>query len=259
MMYKGKHKIINNYITACDYSFLVGEIKKAITTKKKLLISPIASHTLVRAYYDNNLNDVLNKFDYLVPDSQWVRWSISFLYGKDKKLNDRVYGPILMQKICLLSSKKRYKVFLYGNTSIVLSSLEAKLKNKFKDLIIIGKEESKFRNLSKKELADLAKKIESLKSDIIFISLGSPKQELFGYELSKLIKKPLIIIPVGAAFDFISGYKKQAPLWMQKIGFEWLYRFLFEPKRLFKRYVFYGLLFLLIIIFNRISKFNYME
>lgn len=257
MVYKGKYKIIDNFITACDYGFILSEIKKAIKNKEKLLISPIASHTLIRAHYDKKLKKILDEFDYLVPDSQWVRWSIPFLYGKERSLENRVYGPKLMLKSLRLAEKRNYKVFLYGNTSKVLTILEKKLINLFPGINICGKEESKFRGLSNKEDQDLAKKINKSGANIIFISLGSPKQEVFSYKLSKLVKRPLIIIPVGAAFDFISENKLQAPKWMRKGGLEWFFRFSIEPVRLFDRYFFYGFLFLILIFTQKIRKFNY--
>ena len=248
MIYKGKYKIINNLITACDYDFVLSEIEKALTNKKKLLISPIASHTLVRAHYDKNLRKTLNKFDYLVPDSQWVRWSIPFLYGKDSGLKNRVYGPELMLKILKLSKNKNYKIFLYGNTGEVLKKLINKLIKDIPNLKIVGIEESKFRKLTNEEWHSLVKKIEISKADIIFISLGSPKQEIFSNELSVHLDKPLLIIPIGAAFDFISKNTPQAPIWIGNLGLEWLYRLIFEKNRLLKRYLFYGVVFLIMIL-----------
>lgn len=257
MVYKGKHKIIDNYITACDYNFLSKKIKENITKKKTLLISPIASHTLVRAHYDEKLRKILDNFDYLIPDSQWVKRSIRFLYGK--RLKERVYGPDLMLKTCLLAENNNLKIFLYGNTKTVLNKLKKRLKAKFPKLKIIADEPSKFRELGKKEWAEFVEKIKKTKLDIIFISLGSPKQEIFGYELSKMLKKPLIIIPTGAAFDFIAGHKPQAPKFIQNIGLEWLFRLSSEPVRLFTRYFFYGLLFIILIFTQKICKFNYRE
>jgi len=259
MVYKRKYKIIDNLITACDYEFVLSEIIKAIKNKKKLLISPIASHTLVRAHYDKNLKKILDKFDYLVPDSQWVRWSIPFLYGKNKSLKDRVYGPDLMLKTCGLAEKTNYRIFLYGNTQKVLNKLKEKLKNIYPLINIVGEEASKFRKLNENELKKLTSKIDNSKSDIIFVSLGSPKQELFCYQLSKNINSPLVIIPIGAAFNFISDQKPQAPKLMQDLGMEWLFRLLNEPKRLSARYLFYGLFFTVLIFKQKITKLNYKE
>jgi len=252
MVYKGKFKIIDNLITACDYDHILNEVSKSINNKKKLLISPIASHTLVKAHFDSYLHKVLQKFDYLLPDSQWVRWSIPFLYGKSKKLDNRVYGPQLMLEVCRLSSKNNLRIFLYGNTDVVLLTLKKRLLKNFPKLKIVGTEASVFRNLTKIELSLLLKKLDKSKPNICFISLGSPKQEVFSYELSKKLTKPLVIIPVGAAYNFISFFEKQAPKYIQNIGLEWLYRLVNDPKRLYKRYLGFGSLYILMILNRKI-------
>jgi exopolysaccharide biosynthesis WecB/TagA/CpsF family protein len=251
MIFLGKFKIIDNDITACDYEYILQKIREAITRKKKLLISPIASHTLVKAHYDKKLKKILDGFDYLLPDSQWVKRAIWFLYGK--RLKERVYGPELMLRVCQLAQDKGLKIFLYGNTQLVLDKLEKKLNNLFPKLKIVGKEESKFRPLTEKEEKELIKKIEKAKPQIIFVCLGSPKQEIFSYHLSKTLKSSVIIIPVGAAFDFIAGAKKQAPRWMGEIGFEWFFRLIHEPKKLWRRYLVDGVLFINLILIKKIS------
>lgn len=246
MIYLGKFKIIDNLITACDYDFILKKIEEAIKGNKSLLISPITSHTLVKAHYDKSLRKVLDSFDYLVPDSQWVKRSIWFLYGK--RLKERVYGPDLMLKTCQLTEKKGFRIFLYGNKKTVLIKLIQKLKEKFPLLKIAGKEESKFRELTEGEMRQLGKSIEKNKGEIIFICLGSPKQEIFSYNLKKYLNTPKILIPVGAAFDFISGNKSQAPKWIQRWGLEWAWRLIQEPRRLGKRYIVDGIQFLLLCI-----------
>ena len=254
MIFKGKFKIIENKITACDYEFVLKKIEEAVKNKKSLLISPIASHTLVRAKYNKNLKKILDGFNYLVPDSQWVRWSLDWLYGV--KLPNRVYGPELMLRICALSEKESYKIFLYGTTLKTLSFLKINLKKKFPKLKITGLEPSKFRELTKREWQELVDKIIKSKADIIFVGLGSPLQEIFSYKLNNLLKRRKVfkvIIPVGAAFDFISGVKKQAPKWMGDWGLEWLFRLINEPK-LWERYF----LSIFIIFWNIIIKTRYL-
>jgi exopolysaccharide biosynthesis WecB/TagA/CpsF family protein len=248
MIFKGKFKIIENKITACDYEFVLKKIEEAVKNKKSLLISPIASHTLVRAKYNKNLKKILDGFEYLVPDSQWVRWSLDWLYGV--KLPNRVYGPELMLRICALSEKEFYKIFLYGTTFKTLSLLEINLKKKFPKLKITGLEPSKFRELTKREWQELVDKIIKSKSEIIFIGLGSPLQEIFSYKLNNLLKRRKVfkvIIPVGAAFDFISGVKKQAPKWMGDWGLEWFFRLINET-HLYNRYLIYGIIFLIFML-----------
>ncbi|HLD83149.1 MAG TPA: WecB/TagA/CpsF family glycosyltransferase, partial [Candidatus Omnitrophota bacterium] len=94
--------------------------------------------------------------------------------------------------------------------------------------------------------ARIVEMINSAGPDILWVGLGSPKQDIWMYEHKARINAP-VMIGVGAAFDFVAGTKKQAPKWMQRSGFEWLFRLSIEPKRLFKRYIFGNALFLYLI------------
>lgn len=252
MIYKGKFKIIENEIAACDYGFLLSQTEKKIEKNQPLLISPIASHTLVKAKQNKKLKKILDGFNFLVPDSQWIRWSLKFLY--QISLPDRVYGPELMKKVLQISSRKKYKVMFYGTKEKTLKKLENKIKEKLPQLKIVVKEPSLFRDLSDKEWDKLINKILLKKPKIIFVSLGSPLQEEFACELNKkLIEKKFacVIIPVGAAFDFLAGVKKQAPKWMGDLGLEWLFRLIQEPKRLRRRYVIDGVVFVFFVLFQK--------
>lgn len=244
-----RFKILYNYITVCNYIFLVEIITNSVSKKKTTLIAPVSSHVLVRSLNNPKLKKALNAFTYLVPDSQWIKRSIYFLYGR--KTKDRIYGPDLMLKVCKLAENKNYGVFLYGSTQKTLSKLQKRLKFLFPKLIISDSLSSKFAPLTAEEKTNLINRIKRSKTKIIFIALGEPLQEIFTHDL--IYKKPTLNIPitiitVGAAFDFISGVKHQSPIWIQNLGFEWLFRLLTEPKRLWKRYLIYGPLFIILIL-----------
>lgn len=253
MFFKGKFKIIENEITACDYGFILSEIEKKIKNNQSLLVSPVASHTLVKAKYAKRLKEILESFDFLVPDSQWVRWSLKFLYNI--VLPERVYGPNLMKKVLQLSARKKYKVMFYGTKKETLKKLEESVKREFSNLKIVINEPSLFRELNDKDWERLIRNILIKEPKIIFIALGSPLQEEFSFELrEKLFKKNFfcIIIPVGAAFDFLSGIKKQAPKWIGDWGLEWLFRLMQEPRRLWRRYLIEGAMFLSLVLKQRL-------
>lgn len=245
-----KVKILKNEITLITYDKLIANI---FNNNKLYLVSPIASQTLVLAYLDNNLKTILDKFDCLVPDSQWVKRSAYFLY--QIRLKERIYGPDLTLKICRQSEVCGKNIFLYGTTPQNLRKLEKQLILKYPKLSIVGSYPSVFREATEDEIEFLAKKIVKNKAEIVFIGMGSPLQEKFTITLSKhlnVYKKPLTIIPVGAAFDFISENKPQAPKIIRDLGFEWLFRLLSEPRRLWKRYLYYGLLFVFLILKQKI-------
>jgi len=224
MLFKGKYEILGTKVAACDYDFLLTKINQSIKSKKGLLIFPTASHSLVYSVFSKEEKEALKRFDYVVPDSQWVRLSLGFLYGA--WLPDRVYGPELTLRVCRLSQNKGYKIYLWGDEAKTLSK---KLKKKFPKIKIS-------RDYGQAQIA--------------FVGLGSPRQEIFTSKT--FYNKDIVAIPVGAAFDFISGKKPQAPYWMQKTGFEWFFRLIREPGRLWKRYLIYAPLFVFLVLYQKL-------
>lgn len=253
MISLGNFRVLKNNIFACDYEFVLQEILLYTKQKKNLLISPIASQTLVRAYYDKNLQAVLQHFHLLLPDSQWIKRSLYILYGIH--LKKRVYGPDLMLHTCRLAEKHSLKILLYGTDNHTLHALCTQLLHKFPKLKIVGAIPSKFSPLTKHELQDLAGTIAKAQAAIVFIAVGSPLQEKLTYALVQNSKKHVssaTYICIGAAFDFISRNKSQAPLWIQDAGLEWFYRLLHEPTRLWKRYLVFGTIYIFLVLKQRI-------
>jgi len=261
MLFYGKYNILGIQIDACDYDYILCKIDKHFNNKrnKSILISPMTTHVLTKAKYDKKIISALDKFDLLPPDSQWLRYSLNFLYGVN--LKDRVYGPELTLRICKKFQGLKYRIFLYGTNSNTLQKLKSRLMNLFPNINIIYsyaptkdvfgmEEQQKFLHIIKKS-----------KANLIFVALGSPKQEVFLYnifqDINKL-KEKIAIIEIGAAFDFISGVKPQAPKIIGDYGLEWLFRLIHEPRRLWKRYVIDGLIFIALILFQklRFSKRN---
>ena len=245
MINQGKFKILESYICACDYEYVLFKIRQAIKNKQRLLISPIASQTLVIAENDLSVKKVLDEFDLLVPDSYWVMKSLNWIHKTH--LKERVYGPNLMLQTCALAEKRKYSIFLYGTHIQTLVLLKKKLLHLFPLLKLAGIEPSKYRSLDKSDHNRLSNTINRSGVNILFIALGSSLQEEVAVQLKPLLK-PLIVITVGAAFDFISEVKKQAPKWVQNVGLEWSFRLLSEPRRLWKRYTLYPIPFILKII-----------
>ena len=253
-MFLGTFDVLRLKLIACNHDFILKEIKFHIKEKKNFLISPIASQTFVLAYYDKELRDILNKFDYLFSDSLWVKRSVNFLYNIG--LKDRLRGSNFLLQVSSLAQKYRYRVYLYGTTSETLERLKARLFDLYPKIKIVGSAPSVFRPLTPLEKKNLIKEIEEKKTDILFLALGSPLEQVFSYEIlyrKPSFSKPMIVIPFGAAFDFISGVKPTAPKWMQEIGIEWFFRLLCEPRRLWKRYLIYGTIFVELVFRQKIE------
>jgi exopolysaccharide biosynthesis WecB/TagA/CpsF family protein len=154
-----------------------------------------------------------------------------------------------MTQICANAADHGLPVYLYGSQSDVLERLVDKLRRTFPALKIAGAEPSKFRGLTKNEVVELNSRLIRSGAKIVFVGLGCPRQEVFVYEHCEALSCP--VIAVGAAFDFVSGSKAQAPSWMRLYGLEWLFRLFKEPARLWRRYIFLNPLFCLLVFRQR--------
>lgn len=163
------------------------------------------------------------------------------LYGYS--LKKRVYGPDLMLEFLKTTSHKNYSHFFYGATDNVLTRLISNLKQDFPNLKVAGVYSPPFRSLTRFEDNQIVTMINAASADILWVGLGCPKQQLWMYRHQHKLKVP-VMVGVGAAFDFLAKLKPQAPRFIRDNGFEWLFRFVSEPKRLWKRYLVNGSLFL---------------
>ena len=231
--------ILDSKISALSFSQTIQVIEDWIRQKKSEYVCVCNTHSLVTASNEIFFKNVLEQAGICTPDGMPLVWALKL---NGFKQQDRVDGPNLMLKLCELSSKKGYKIFLYGNKQETLDKLENKLTSMYEGLQIVGKYSPPFRELTKEELIEIRKIINSSNPDLIFVSLGCPKQEIWMYNNREHIKG--IMLGVGAAFDFITGDLKRPPLFIQKLGLEWLFRLISEPRRLWKRYAYNNTMFI---------------
>lgn len=198
-------------------------------------------HSLMTAVENLSFKEAIESFDIVAPDGQPVRWALNHFHNCG--LEERVYGPDTTLDICREAEKKGLSVFFYGSSEEVLEKLKDNLKQQFPDLLISGTFSPPFCSVEEIPMLDHCEMIKESGTDILFIGLGCPKQELLSAKMKKELSIP--ICAVGAAFDFHAGTLAQAPSWMQKHGLEWLFRLLKEPRRLFIRYFYYNSMFLL--------------
>jgi len=186
-----------------------------------------------RAYF-NLLRDNGTNF----PDGAPVVW---FMNRRRGQRAGRVRGPSLFVRT-LRESDQSVSHFFLGSTPRVLSQLEANVKSRYPQAQIAGSFSPPFAQIDEAYIELCASEILKSNANLVWIGLGTPKQDLIGARLSHRVGLPTV--NVGAAFDFISGSVKEAPRWIQSSGFEWLYRLAREPRRLWKRYLVGNLQFL---------------
>lgn len=233
MIDRGKKNILGVLVDAVDYEAAVERIVEAARERKPCSVSALAVHGVMTGVQDPVHRHRLNHLDLVCPDGQPVRWALNRLHGA--KLNDRVYGPDLTLKVCERAAQEKLPVYLYGSRPEILDALAHRLRSQAPGLVIAGMQPSRFRQVSPEEKVEIVHQIRDSEAAIALVGLGCPRQEVWVYEFRNELSMPLLA--VGAAFDFHAGRLPQAPKALQNLGLEWLFRFVHEPARLWKRYL----------------------
>lgn len=194
------------------------------------------AYTLALADADPGYGDLLRGAAVNFPDGKSVVWANRLARRELNLPTERVYGPDLFGDVLALGVDIGLRHYLLGSTPEVLAALEARLRARHPGVRLVGVESPPFRDLSAAERADQADRIGSSGAQIVWVGLGTPKQDREAAALAAEL--PLVSVAVGAAFDFLAGTKRQAPLWMQRNGLEWTFRLATEPRRLWRRYLF---------------------
>ena len=239
-MWPRKYNIFGVNVSATTYEEALNLIISAAQKRIPAIVTHLPVHGLVLTSRDPSLQAKVNCFNIVAPDGQPVRWALKVLFKR--KLPDRVYGPELMIRLCKSAAEIGIAIFLFGSYPHVVGQLRKNLVKKFPSLQVAGVESPPFRPLTSEEDKAVVERINKNGAGFVFIGLGCPKQDIFAYEHRHNIKG--VQICVGAAFDFLAGEKKMAPVLMQRNALEWLFRLFQEPKRLWKRYFFTNSIFL---------------
>ncbi|MDR3457322.1 MAG: WecB/TagA/CpsF family glycosyltransferase [Verrucomicrobiae bacterium] len=220
-------------ISVLNLRTALAAIATAVRERRKGYICVTGVHGVMEAQADADFKKILNQAFLCTPDGMPMVWA-GKLDGHREMA--RVYGPDLLLEVCAWSETSGCRHFFYGGAEGVADLLAQKLQAKYPRLQVAGTYTPPFRKLNPDEEKGLAEQLAAARPDILWVGLSTPKQEKFMAEyLPKLAVT--LMVGVGAAFDFHSGRVKQAPLWMQRSGLEWLYRLGSEPRRLGRRYL----------------------
>ena len=194
-----------------------------------------AVHSVLDCQESDELRAIFNRSGLTTPDGMPLVWT---LRARGHREVSRVYGPDLMLAACRRFSEDGLRHYFLGGESGVPEELADRLVGQIPGLNVVGVKSPPFRELTTEEDAQLVEEINAASPEFLWVGLGSPKQERWMAEHRPAIHAP-VIIAVGAAFDFLSGRKPQAPRWIQRSGLEWLFRLASEPRRLWRRYAEY--------------------
>lgn len=225
----------------------IKRVDEAVAAKKRINHVVINAGKVVLMQKDPELFSSVVSCDIINADGQSIIWAARFL---DKKIPERVAGVDLMQKLVKLAYEKKYKCFFFGAKEEVVKKVADIYTQKYGPEIIAG-----YRNgyFTKAEEPAIARQIANTGAQLLFVAITSPKKENFLFAYKEALKDVNFTMGVGGTFDVIAGVTKRAPDWMQKIGMEWFFRFLQEPGRMWHRYLFGNLKFILLVAQEKIK------
>ncbi len=220
-------------ISAINLRRAVETIERWIQRGENHYVCVTGVHGVMESQRDEALRGIHNAAGLVTPDGMPLVW-LSRLHGLGHV--ERVYGPDLMLACCASSLATGYRHFFYGGGLGVPEKLAARLGERYPGLVVAGGYSPPFGALSSSQDEQIVRLINGAAPDIVWVGLSTPKQERWMHEHVNRLKAP-VLIGVGAAFDFVSGRKRQAPRWMQRSGLEWMFRLASEPRRLWRRYL----------------------
>ena len=199
-------------------------------------IAVTGSHGALEAYKYADFRAILRTAEISVPDG---RWAARFAAKKMSCHTHQVRGADLLSEFCKLSSQRGYTNFFYGDTVETLTEAIGRLNQKCPGLKVVGAYSPPFRELTPDEDLQVVEMINRADPDVLWVALGLPKQETWIVAHRDRLKAP-VVVAIGAALKFHSGKVVPSPRWASRIGLEWLWRLLHEPRTVWRRAIIYG-------------------
>lgn len=228
-----KQRLLNTYVNNLDMKETISEIEKLIDGKKKSYVVAINVDVVMKIEHDDYLKKITDQADMVLVDGKPLVW-VSKIHKRPVKA--KISGSDLVPLLCAEATEKGYSMFIIGGKDGIAENAKKRLEEQYPDIKIVGTYAPPFGfENNQDELEKINNMISEKNPDLLIACFGCPKQEKWIYEnYQKYDAK--VSICAGATVDFLAGNVNRAPKWMSEHGLEWFYRFLQEPKRMFKRY-----------------------
>jgi N-acetylglucosaminyldiphosphoundecaprenol N-acetyl-beta-D-mannosaminyltransferase len=228
-----KVKLLNTQVDNLSMNEAVIAIEALINNGKfNYVVTPNVDH-IVKLEEDDEFKKVYEEASLVLTDGMPLIWISKML---KTPIKEKVSGSDIFPRICKMAVEKGYKIFLLGAAEGIANKAAENLREKYPGLNIVGTYSPSYGFENKpEEIIKIISIINESQPHILAVGLGAPKQEKFIYKFKNQLKVP-VSLAIGASIDFEAGNVKRAPEWMQKSGLEWFYRFVKEPRRMYKRY-----------------------
>lgn len=242
-----KVKFLNTYVDALSMDETLDKIQEYIDNKACVQHVVINAGKVNLMKENKELTKIINECPLINADGQSIVWGSKIL---GNSIPERVAGIDIFTELVRISSEKGYKPYFFGAKEEVVSEVVKKFKKKYPTLQVAGYRNGYFKQ---EESRSIAEEINNSGADILFVAFSSPMKEFWIKEHMDIMKVPFAM-GVGGSFDVVAGKTKRAPKWMQRHGLEWFYRFIQEPRRMFKRYIGGNLKFVNIVLKERLKQ-----
>lgn len=236
-------KFLNTYVDALTMEETLDKIQTYINNKECVQHVVINAGKVNLMQEDRELTKIINECPLINADGQSIVWGSKFL---GNPLPERVAGIDIFTELVRISAEKGYRPYFFGAKEEVVTEVVRRFKQKYPNLEVAGYRNGYFKD---DESKSIAKEIKDSGADILFVAFSSPKKEFWIKEHMDIMQVPFAM-GVGGSFDVIAGKTTRAPKWMQRCGLEWFYRFIQEPRRMFKRYIIGNIRFINLILTN---------
>lgn len=225
---------------ACaTYDSALGRLKELAREPRPTAVCPANTHILAEARHNPDFAQLLAKFDLVLPDGMPVVWALN---RRGAGLSTRVYGPYLTRHT-LQNTPRPWRHFFFGDTPDCLADLRRQAAQLQPDVEIVGAISPPFRPLTEADETSFAQAINQAAPDFIWVALPGVRMERWIIQNQARYRRG-VFLAVGDAFTLLTGRRRFAPAWMQRLGLTWVFRLGSEPRRLTTRYFKYNLLFL---------------
>lgn len=231
-------------LTAQRYDNAIAAFVDAASEGRRLRAHFCTVHSVVEATGNARLRDAFASADVACTDGMPLVWTCRVRGESDA---ERVAGPDVMLSLCDVGRTVGLRHFFFGGRPGTPAVLAKAMRARFPGLEVVGTHSPPFRPLTAEEDAAIVDAINAANPQVLWIGLGSPKQDLWAASHAERLQVPLMLA-VGAAFDFHSGQLRRAPRWMRGAGLEWLFRLAMEPSRLWRRYLTTNLRFVYLLV-----------
>lgn len=225
-----RYKIMNTYVNVVSMDETIRRVEKIIEKGKPTQHVVINASKVNLMEDDPELRRIVNSCPLINADGASIVWAAKKL---GVPLKERVTGCDLFQELVKVASEKGYKIYLFGAKEEVVTKVKAIYEEQYPGIQIVGYRNGYFTEADEPEIV---KNMAESGADMMFVAFSSPKKEYWVNKYLEQLNIPFVM-GVGGSFDIVAGVTERAPKWFQAHGLEWFYRFIQEPRRMWKRYI----------------------